>query len=440
MRIVDIIEKKRDGKELTCDEIDDVVLGYVRGNVTDYQMAAWLMAVCCRGMGRREIADLTQSMVVSGRKLDLSRVPWPVADKHSTGGVGDKVSLVVAPLVRACGAAAALMSGRGLGFTGGTLDKLEAIPGMNVMLSADEFVRQAETIGIVISGQSPDLVPADGKMYALRDVTGTVPSIALAAASIMSKKLAVGAQGLVLDVKVGRGAFMRTLDDAMAMAKTLVELGNDAGMAVSALLTRMDQPLGRAVGNALEVKEAIDVLKGDGPADLVEVSVTLAGEMLYLVGLASSIDDGKIQASAALERGEGLTQFVAMVEAQGGCPRVVDRSELMGHAPVVLPVMSQSSGYLQTLDAREVAAVACSLGAGRQRKEDNIDPRVGVILHTKEGDQVTYGQLLAEVHAADDSTGRAAADALLRAFEIGDESVTPPELILGRVDSAQDGR
>ncbi len=425
VRVVEIIQRKRAGEDLSRAEIERLVTGYVRGEIPDYQVSAWLMAVCCRGMTRQETLDLTSVMVGSGAILDLSRVGLPVADKHSSGGVGDKTTLVVAPLVRACGAAVAKMSGRGLGFTGGTLDKLESVPGFRVDLSAAEFVRQLEKEGIVLAGQTPELVPADRKLYALRDVTGTVDSIPLIGSSIMSKKLAIGAQGLVLDVKVGRGAFMASREEARELARLMVDIGAAAGKRVSALLTSMDQPLGRAVGNALEVTEAIETLRGDGAPDLVELSTLLAGEMLHLVGKASSPTAGKEAALRALSSGEALVWLQRLLLLQGGDPRVVEDPGLMGRAPLVLPVVAHRSGWVSRLDARGIAQAALTLGAGRATKEDSVDPQVGVLLRAKVGAAVERGEPLAEVHARDGARGERAVAEVLHAYSILQEPQQP---------------
>ncbi len=425
VRVVEIIQRKRAGEALSRGEIERLVTGYVRGEIPDYQVSAWLMAVCCRGMTRQETLDLTSVMVGSGAILDLSRVGLPVADKHSSGGVGDKTTLVVAPLVRACGAAVAKMSGRGLGFTGGTLDKLESVPGFRVDLSAAEFVRQLEKEGIVLAGQTPELVPADRKLYALRDVTGTVDSIPLIGSSIMSKKLAIGAQGLVLDVKVGRGAFMASREEARELARLMVDIGAAAGKRVSALLTSMDQPLGRAVGNALEVTEAIETLRGEGAPDLVELSTILAGEMLHLVGKASSPTAGKEAALRALSSGEALVWLQRLLLLQGGDPRVVEDPGLMGRAPLVLPVVAHRSGWVSRLDARGIAQAALTLGAGRATKEDSVDPQVGVLLRAKVGAAVERGEPLAEVHARDGARGERAVAEVLHAYSILQEPQQP---------------
>ncbi len=439
VRVVEIIERKKAGEELSREEIERLVTGYVREEIPDYQVAAWLMAVCCRGMSRRETVDLTSVMVASGASLDLSGVGWPTADKHSSGGVGDKTTLVVGPLVRACGVAVAKMSGRGLGFTGGTLDKLESIPGFRVGLSAEQFVRHLEREGIVLAGQTPELVPADRKLYALRDVTGTVESIPLIASSIMSKKLAIGAQGLVLDVKVGSGAFMAAREEARELARLMVEIGSGAGRRVSALLSPMDQPLGRAVGNALEVAEAIETLRGEGPSDLVELCTLLAGEMLYLTGVAESPAAGQSRAAGVLSSGKALQWLGRVVEVQGGDPRVLEDPGLMGRAPLVLPIVAPRSGWVAGVDARRIAKAALILGAGRARKEDLVDHQVGVVLWAKVGAEVESGELLAEVHGRRYGVAEEAVAEVLHAYLIAESRLEMPSEPVERFEGEQTG-
>ena len=432
MRTVEIIEKKKAGHELSRQEIEHLVMGYVRGEVPDYQVAAWLMAVCWRGMSRQETFDLTSVMVSSGATIDLSSVGRPVADKHSSGGVGDKTTLVVAPLVRACGVAVGKMSGRGLGFTGGTLDKLEAIPGLRTEMPVEQFLRQLERTGIVVAGQTPELVPADRKLYALRDVTGTVASIPLIASSIMSKKLAVGAHALVLDVKVGSGAFMAGMEESRELARQMVEIGTAAGRRVAALLTSMEQPLGHAVGNALEVVEAIETLRGGGPSDLRELATVLAGEMLFLADRVESPEAGRRGAAEALSEGRGLEWLGKLVEAQGGDPRVLDDPARLGVAPVRRVVVSPDSGWVARVDARRIALAAVSLGAGRSRKGDRIDHRVGVVLRAKVGAEVRKGDPLAEVHAQGASAAEQAIGEVLQAFVVSEAPTVPIRCVLDR--------
>jgi pyrimidine-nucleoside phosphorylase len=432
VRIVDLIDKKREGGRHSRAELEAIVNGYVQGTVPDYQVAAWLMAVCWRGMEADETADLTQVMAASGEQLDLSSIGRPVADKHSTGGVGDKTSLVVMPLVAACGVPVGKMSGRGLGFTGGTIDKLESFPGMRVDLDAAAYVHQLSDIGIVITGQSADLAPADGKLYALRDVTGTVPSLPLIASSIMSKKLAAGANVIVLDVKTGSGAFMRERDAARALAQAMVDIGAAAGRRIAAVVSDMSQPLGRAVGNALEVAEALDTLDGHGPPELAEFALELAS---IIVNLATDGSRGRRDVELALTSGAGLRSFRAMVEAQGGDSAAFEDRQRLPRAQVQQVVQAESDGYLARLDALTVAHASTVLGAGRERKGEPIDLSVGLVLESKVGDSVVRGQPLATLHA-NDRKRLAQAEATLRsAIEIAPEPVTRPELILERLAS-----
>ncbi len=433
MRAVDIIIKKRDGGELSKDEIEAFIQGYTRGDIPDYQAAAWLMAVYFRGMSRRETTDLTLAMAHSGQVLDLSSIVPFAVDKHSTGGVGDKTTLVVEPLVVACGQPMAKMSGRGLGFSGGTLDKLESIRGYRVDLSIEEFLHNLRTHGIVLCGQSADLAPADGKLYALRDVTGTVPSLPLIASSIMSKKIAAGANAIVLDVKVGLGAFMPTLDDALRLAETMVDIGRDAGRQVVALISDMNQPLGEAVGNALEVREAIETLHGRGPADFREHCLVIASHLLVLAGRAadSSLRSGqalnaaRAQLEAALADGRGYAKFRELVAAQGGDVIQVDDPNNLPRALLVRQVSAPRAGFLATINAAEVGRAALELGAGRTKKGDPIDHAVGVLVHHKVGDHVEAGQPLFTIHANDPARLAAAQDRLLQAITWSDTPVPP---------------
>jgi pyrimidine-nucleoside phosphorylase len=429
LRIPDLIDRKRRGERLGHSELAALVLGYTRGDVPDYQMAAWLMAVCCRGMSRDEVAELTDVMASSGQQLDLSGLGRTVADKHSTGGVGDKTSLVVVPLVAARGVPIAKMSGRGLGFSGGTLDKLESIPGFRVDLSPAEFIAQVERERLAIVGQSPELAPADGKLYALRDVTATFESIPLIASSIMSKKLAAGAGVIVLDVKVGSGAFVPTLDEARDLAETMVAIGHANGRGTAAYVTDMSQPLGWTVGNALEVTEAIDSLRGGGPADLAALATALAGEVLFRCGAVTDRVAGQVAADQARRNGSGLERFMALVRSQGGDPRCVEQPELLPVAPLQRGLFAPRPGFVRRLDARLVALAALALGAGREQKGDLIDPAVGVELAVKMGAQVADGDRLATLHAADPERLERAATLLREAFELGDEAVPVPDLI-----------
>lgn len=401
MRAVDIIEKKRDQKELTREEIEFFVQGYTRGEIPDYQASAWAMAVLLNSMTLREISDLTLAMAFSGEALDLSDVVPIAVDKHSTGGVGDKTTLVVEPTVAACGLPVAKMSGRGLGFSGGTLDKLESIPGFRVNLTKDEFLKQLRELGLVLSGQTADLAPADGKLYALRDVTGTVQSIPLIASSIMSKKIAAGAQAIVLDVKVGVGAFMTTLDAARVLAETMTLIAKATERKAVALLSDMNQPLGYAVGNALEVCEAVETLRGHGPEDFREHCLVVAGHMLALAGKASDASAGRQMAEEALVSGRAWERFRTLVHAQGGEVASVEYLSLLPRASLVEPVLAPRSGYLSGIHARIVGETAVLLGAGRAKKGDPIDYAVGIVIHHKVGDWVEAGQPLCTIHAND---------------------------------------
>ncbi len=434
MRVSDLIEKKRDGGELTKDEIEFFVDGYARGEIPDYQAAAWCMAVYFRGMTPRETADLTLAMAQSGDVLDLHDIAPLVVDKHSSGGVGDKVSLVVAPLVASSGLPVGKMSGRGLSFSGGTIDKLESIAGYRVDLSEAEFRQQLKAHGIVLSGQSKDLAPADGKLYALRDVTGTVPSLPLIASSIMSKKIAAGADVIVLDVKCGSGAFMKTPDEARRLAQTMVDIGKNLNRKVMALIGDMDQPLGHAIGNALEVKEAIDTLRGHGPADLAEHCRVVASHMLHLGEKVQSVEEGRALAEKLLADGSGYRKFVELVQAQGGDTAMIEHPDRLPHASIVHVVQADRSGYVQRINALEIGLTSVDLGAGRARKGDPIDYAVGLLLHVKVADRVEPGQALLTVHANDQARAVVAEERLRRAITFGDEAVKPLPLFYGIVN------
>ena len=434
--IPELLDRKRWGGRLSRDELEALVGGYVRGEVPDYQVAAWLMAVCCQGMDRQELADLTDLMAGSGRRLDLGGLERPVVDKHSTGGVGDKLSLIVVPLVAALGVGVAKLSGRGLGFTGGTLDKLESFTGFTVDLSPDRFVSQIASIGAAIAGQTPDLAPADGKLYALRDVTGTVGSIPLIASSIMSKKLAGGAPAIVLDVKQGRGAFMRDLDGARALASEMIAIGEAAGRRVTAFVTDMDRPLGHCVGNALEVREAIQVLRGE-PSDprLVELATTVAAEMLRLGGMVASSDEGRQTAADGLRSGIGLAKLREIVQAQGGDPTQIDNPDLLPTAPVMADVTADADGYVVDVEPMAIALTANRLGAGRARKGDLIDHAVGLEIRRTTGDQVRTGTPLARIHARTELQANEAVAAVREAIAIGQIRPQPRAVVLGRVST-----
>jgi pyrimidine-nucleoside phosphorylase len=433
MRAVDVITKKRDGAELSTEEIEFFVQGYTRGEIPDYQAAAWLMTVYLHGMSDRETHDLTLAMAHSGAELDLKDVAPFVVDKHSTGGVGDKVSLVVAPLVAACGVPVAKMTGRGLGFTGGTVDKLESIPGYRTDLSVEEFKAQLDKIGIVLTGQTADLAPADRKLYALRDVTATVASIPLIVSSIMSKKIAAGADAIVLDVKTGNGAFMKTEEAAEALAKAMVRLGSHVGRRVAALISDMNQPLGWQVGNAMEVREAISTLHEGGPADFREHCMIVAAEMLMLTGKAADANAALTLALETLSSGAAWHRFRDMVEAQGGDVRYIEEPELLPKARLVEPVLAPRSGYLSAVNAAEIGMAVVTLGGGRERKGDPIDHSVGVIVHYKVGDLVQKGAPLFTVHANDAGKLAVARERVLAAHTFSDSPVNRLPLFYRRI-------
>lgn len=429
--MVDIIIKKRDKQELTPEEIEFFVQGYTNGEIPDYQASALAMAILLNGMSSRETKELTLAMANSGDVLDLSKVVPITVDKHSTGGVGDKTSLVVAPTVSACGLPVGKMSGRGLGFSGGTLDKLESIPGFRVDLSTEEFIQQLKSIGIVLIGQSADLAPADGKLYALRDVTGTVQSIPLIASSIMSKKIAAGAQAILLDVKVGLGAFMHNLEDARKLARLMVTIGKLVGRKTVAILSDMNQPLGHAVGNSLELQEALDTLMGRGPEDYTEHCMIVSGYMLALGGLVKNKAQGRKMAEEALKTGKSFTRFCDLVQAQGGDIRYVENPARLEKARLIIEVISPRSGYLKEINAREVGETAVLLGGGRERKGDPIDYTVGVIVHHKVGDKVKRGETLFTIHANDKQTLDLARQKMLSAHQWSNEPVKPLPLYYG---------
>jgi pyrimidine-nucleoside phosphorylase len=425
MRAVDIIIKKRDKGELTTEEINFFIEGFVSGEISDYQASAWAMAVVLNGMNLRETTDLTLAMAKSGAMLDLSDVVDIAVDKHSSGGVGDKTTLVVLPVVAACGLPVGKMSGRGLGFSGGTIDKLESIPGYRVMLTTEEFKRQLKAIGIVLIGQSVDLAPADGKLYALRDVTGTVQSIPLIASSIMSKKIAAGANAVVLDVKVGLGAFMQSLDEARLLADTMRSIGEMAGRRVKTLLSDMNQPLGYAVGNALEVREAIDVLHGGGPADFREHCLVACEHILLMGNRAETLEVGRSKIEGAISDGSAWEKFRQLVIAQGGNVEVVDKPDQLPQAKYVEVVKSPRSGYLSQIHARLIGEASVLLGAGRSKKTDPVDHAVGIVVHHKVGDLVVQDSPLFTLYANDQTRLREAQVLALSAHQ-WQEKPTPP--------------
>ncbi|WP_437680410.1 thymidine phosphorylase [Sorangium sp. So ce131] len=431
--LVELVARKRDGGRLSDDEIARLVRAHSDGELADYQMSALLMAIFFRGMDDAETVALTRAMLHSGDVLDLSSVPGRKVDKHSTGGVGDKVSLCLAPLVAACGVPVPMVSGRGLGHTGGTLDKLEAIPGFDVSLDAGAFARIVREVGTCMIGQTERIAPADKRIYALRDVTATVESIPLIVASILSKKLAEGIDALVLDVKVGRGAFMKTLEDARALATALVRVGTAAGKRVTALLTDMSAPLGRTVGNALETREAIEVLRGGGPADLVACTLALGEEMLIAGGAADTAEAARAKLEAAIASGAAAEVLARMIAAQKGDPAVVEDAGRLPRAPVVVDVAAEDEGAVVAVDPLEIGLTAVALGAGRTRADQRVDPAVGIELAAARGDRVGRGAPLARIHARRPEDARAAAGRVRAAFQLGPQPAAAPPLVLERI-------
>jgi pyrimidine-nucleoside phosphorylase len=429
MQAVELIRKKRDGEILTTEEIAWLVDQYTREQLPDYQMSALLMAIYWRGMNARETNDLTMAMVHSGEQLHVRDVVSPVVDKHSTGGVGDKVTLAVAPLVAACGVAVGKMTGRGLGHTGGTVDKLESVHGFRSTLSRDEFMRMLTQHAIVLAGQSADLAPADGKMYALRDVTGTIESIPLIAASIMSKKLAVGGSHLLLDVKVGTGAFMKTFESARELAVAMVEIGRLAGMHTVAAITSMQQPLGHAIGNALEMAEAIAILHGQGPPDVSELCYHEAAELLVMTGKAATMTEADTLVQQAIHSGAAVAKLAEVIAAQGGDPGQIEQPNLLPAAPVRSMLTAPRSGYIAGIQAEQVGLVSMRLGAGRFKKGDQIDHRTGLILQAKMGDYLHAHDPLVEVHARSEAEAASVRDTLLACYAWSDEPVKVEPLI-----------
>ncbi len=430
MRTVDLIQRKRDGEELAPEEIEFLVDGYTRGDIPDYQMSSFLMAVYFSGMSDREVSRLTECMLRSGDSVDLSGVPGHKVDKHSTGGAGDKTSLIVAPLAAAAGVVVPMMSGRALGHTGGTLDKLESIPGFRTALSQDEFRKQLGEIGLAFIGQSEQLAPADGKLYALRDVTATVESIPLISSSIMSKKLAEGIDSLVLDVKVGNGAFMKKQVDARRLAQAMVGIGRRMDKKVQALITDMNQPLGYAVGNALEVMEASQTLQNAGPSDLTKLSLELAARMIFLGKKAASLEEARLTAEKHLVDGSGYKRFKQAVAAQGGNPQALDKFELLPNATGMREITSPRAGYVSVIDAEDIGIASNMIGAGREKKEDAIDPAVGIILEVKVGEKVDAGSVLCRLYYTKEDKVEEAADMVEDAFRISAQKPDDRELIL----------
>jgi pyrimidine-nucleoside phosphorylase len=437
MRPLDLIRKKRDGGDLSSDEIKFLVRGYTNDEIPDYQMAAWLMAVVIRGMTGSELSALTSAMLHSGEVLDLSDIPGPKVDKHSTGGVGDKTSLIIAPIVAAGGVNVPMISGRGLGHTGGTLDKLQSIPGFNINLSLSEFRRVLKACGCGLIGQTAEIAPADKKLYALRDVTATVESPNLICASIMSKKLAEGIDSLVLDVKTGSGAFMKTEKDSVHLAELMVETGERMGKKMVALITDMDQPLGLKVGNALEVEECIEVMNGAGPADLREVSVELAAWMFYLAGRTPSFDKGRELADKLIRDQSALKKFREIVVQQGGNPGAIDDPKRLPQAAHRVPVLSPASGFVEFIQCEQVGIASLVLGGGREKKEDVIDPAVGLVLHKKVGDPVTKGEALCTILYNSDARLGSAQSLLQEAYRIAGKPPAAKRPLIHRVISGK---
>jgi pyrimidine-nucleoside phosphorylase len=430
MRTVDLIQRKRGGEELAPEEVEFLVNGYTSGEIPDYQMSAFLMAVYFKGMTDREVSRLTECMLHSGDTVDLSNVPGVKVDKHSTGGVGDKTSFIVAPLAAAAGVVVPMMSGRALGHTGGTLDKLESIPGFRTDLTAEEFAKQLSELGLCFIGQTERLVPADRKLYALRDVTATVESIPLISSSIMSKKLAEGIDALVLDVKVGSGAFMKTQVEARRLAQTMVGIGRRMDKKVQALITDMNQPLGYAIGNALEIMEASQTLQNAGPADLTKLSLELAARMIFLGKQAATLEEARMTAEKHLVDGSAYKKFKEVVAAQGGNPQALDKFELLPNATGMREVTSPRAGYVSSINAQDIGASSNMIGAGRDKKEDSIDPAVGIILEVKMGEKVDAGSVLCRLYYTREDRVDEAADMVEDAFHISSQKPDERELIL----------
>ena len=432
MRMYDIIMKKRNGRKLSKEEIDFFVDGFQNGTIPDYQVSALMMAIYFNKMDKEETLNLTMAMMHSGEVLDLSHIPGIKADKHSTGGVGDKTSLSLIPIVTSCGLKVAKMSGRGLGHTGGTIDKLESFPGFSTDISTEEFERNIENVGFSIMGQTKDLAPADKKLYALRDVTATVDNVSLIASSIMSKKLAAGADAIVLDVKTGSGAFMKTLEDSESLAREMVDIGNNAGRKTIAVISDMDEPLGLAVGNALEVKEAIETLKGNGPADFTELVYTLAEKMLIAGGICDTEEKAKEKIKEAISSGKALKKLAEFVKAQGGDERYVFNTELLPKAEIIEEVKAPKAGYIEKIICDEVGICSMILGGGRERKEDIIDLSVGIVFKHKTGEYVNKGDVVLEIHANDRNKLKTAKERLIKAISYSDEKV-PKKIIIKKV-------
>ena len=433
MHMIQIIEKKRDGQTLSREEIFDLVEEYTQGNIPDYQMSAFLMAVYLNGMTKEETFSLTEAMVLSGDQLDLSEIHGFKIDKHSTGGVGDKTTLILGPMVSACQVPVAKMSGRGLGFTGGTIDKLEAIPGFQTSKTEKQFIKQVNEIGYALSGQTGHLAPADKKIYALRDVTGTVSSLPLIASSIMSKKIASGADGIVLDVKVGNGAFMKTMKEAKELAGIMIEIGRNAGKRMAAVVSDMSQPLGYAIGNSLEVMEAVEVLKGRGPADVRELCLSLGSQMLVLADRVEGVGQGKTLLKDALDSGKALKQFEKFVVAQGGDPAFIQDYSKLPTAKYSLEILAMESGYVAGFACENIGKSLCLLGGGRMEKGEKIDPAVGIVLEKKVGDTIERGETLARVYGNNLEKLAEAEKLIKQSILCCDKDVKKGKLVLKRI-------
>ncbi|MBR1478025.1 MAG: pyrimidine-nucleoside phosphorylase [Lachnospiraceae bacterium] len=434
MRMYDIIMNKRNGDALTKEEIDFFIEGYTKGEIPDYQASALMMAIYFKGMNEEETLNLTIAMENSGEKLDLSAIKGIKVDKHSTGGVGDKTSLVVTPMVAACGVPVGKMSGRGLGHTGGTTDKLESFKGFNTSISTEEFINNVNTVGLSIMGQTADIAPADKKLYALRDVTATVDNMSLIASSIMSKKLAAGADAIVIDVKTGSGAFMKTEEDSFALAREMVKIGNNAGRKCVAIISDMDEPLGYAVGNILEVKEAIDTLNGKGPEDFFELCLTFGSQMLILGGAAENEKAAREKLYKVIDDKSALNKFAELVKAQGGDEKPVFDTELFPKADIIEEILSEKEGYVRHIECEEIGLCSLLLGGGREKKDDVIDPTVGLVLKKKVGDYVKRGDVLCVMHANDRDKFEAAKKRFLAAYSFGDTAPGEKHIIVGKVE------
>ena len=434
MNILDIIAKKRDKKELSKEEIDFFVEGYTNGSITDYQASALVMAIYLNGMTNKEITNLTLAMAYSGEVLDLSKLGEIVVDKHSTGGIGDKITLILMPIISALGVPVAKMSGRGLGFTGGTVDKLESIPGYNTQITVDEFIENVKKIGISLMGQTLNLAPADKKIYALRDSISCVENIPLIASSIMSKKIASGANKIVLEVTVGNGAFMKNIDDAKKLSETMINIGKLAGKETVCILTNMDEPLGYSIGNTLEVIEATEALQGDMEEDVKQVVLELGSYMIKLAGKGDDIEENKKKMMECLDNGSAYMKFLELIENQGGDVSYINDVSKFENAKFVIPVLSEKSGYIKNIQAEKLGKISCELGAGRVKKEDIIDNQVGLIINKKIGDKIEKDEIIAIIHANDELKLKKANDELKDCFEICEEVVEKPKVILGVIE------